>query len=70
MKRHGNGVSAVTQLWKPMSIRTPEDGGSAFSETSVRNMLHSIKSQKTYLIDTAVKASKKTDPKKTVLLEL
>jgi hypothetical protein len=25
------------QLWKPINLRTPEDGGNTFSETSVRN---------------------------------
>jgi hypothetical protein len=55
-----NSVSMVIQLWKPIKLRTPENGDSTFSKTSGRNSAHSIKPQKTSVIDTAVKASQKT----------
>jgi hypothetical protein len=32
-----NGVSTIIQLWKPINLRTPEDGDDMFSETSVQN---------------------------------
>jgi hypothetical protein len=35
MKRMINSDSIVTQLWNPITIRSPEDGGVMFSERSV-----------------------------------
>jgi hypothetical protein len=35
MERPNNSESAVTQLWNPISVRNPEDGGDMASETSV-----------------------------------
>jgi hypothetical protein len=37
MERLSNSVSLVTQLCKPISTGTPEDGDSTFTETLVRN---------------------------------
>jgi hypothetical protein len=34
MKRVVNSDSTVTQLWNPITLRNPEDGGGIFSETS------------------------------------
>jgi hypothetical protein len=36
MERLINSDSTVTQLWNPITLRNPEDGGDTFSETSVR----------------------------------
>jgi hypothetical protein len=35
MERLINIDSKVTQLWSPITLRNPEDGGDTFSETSV-----------------------------------
>jgi hypothetical protein len=35
MERLINSDSTITQLWNPITLRKPEDGGDMFSETSV-----------------------------------
>jgi hypothetical protein len=35
MERLINSDSTVTQLWGPITLRDPEDGGDMFAETSV-----------------------------------
>jgi hypothetical protein len=37
MQRLINSDSTAIELWRPINLRTPEDGNSTFSETSVRN---------------------------------
>jgi hypothetical protein len=37
MNRLVNSDSMVTQMWNPITLRNPEDGGDMFSETSVLN---------------------------------
>jgi hypothetical protein len=37
MERLSNFVYTVIQLWKPIDLRTPEDGDSSFLKTSVAN---------------------------------
>jgi hypothetical protein len=50
MERLSNGVSTEKQRCKIINLRNPEDGDDTFSETSVKLVLHSTKSQKTSLI--------------------
>jgi hypothetical protein len=33
MERQSTSISTVIQLWKPISLRNPEDGDDRFSET-------------------------------------
>jgi hypothetical protein len=37
MERLHTSVPMVIQLWKPINVRTPEDGDSTFSKMSVQN---------------------------------
>jgi hypothetical protein len=39
METLNNRVSTVIELWKPINARTPEDGGSTFSETLDRSSI-------------------------------
>jgi hypothetical protein len=54
-----NSDSTVTQLWNPITLRNPEDGGNMFYKMSIELDVHGMKSQKASIIDTAVKASQK-----------
>jgi hypothetical protein len=49
----------ATLLWCPVTLRNPENGEDAFSETSVRTRATRYKVPED-IIDTAVKASQKT----------
>jgi hypothetical protein len=50
----------VPQLWAPITLRNPEDGGDMFSETSVRTRATRYKDPKASVIDIAVKTSHRT----------
>jgi hypothetical protein len=58
MERLINSDSMVTQLWGPFSLRKPEDDGDMFSKMPVLKLQPCCTmSEKTIIIDTAVKAS-------------
>jgi hypothetical protein len=38
MKKMVNSDIMVKQMWNPITLRNPEDGGVGLSETSVRNI--------------------------------
>jgi hypothetical protein len=60
MERLIYSVSTVTQLWDPITLRNPEDGGDIFSETLVRTRYTRYEAPEDTTIDTAVKASQRT----------
>jgi hypothetical protein len=47
-------------MWKPIDLRNPEDGDDCSPKRRFEPVLHCTKSQKTSLIDTAVKVPQKT----------
>jgi hypothetical protein len=49
MDRLSNSVSMVTQLWKLINLRNPEDRDDTFSETSAQTSTTWYKSQKASL---------------------
>jgi hypothetical protein len=60
MERLINNDSTVTQLWNPITLRNPEDGGDIFFEMSVLTTAARYKVPEDIIIDTAMKASQKT----------
>jgi hypothetical protein len=60
MDRPINSDSKLTQLWDPITLRNPEDGGDIFFETSFLTRATRYKVPEDSIIDTAVKASQRT----------